>query len=546
MEILEILIPFAGGLGMFIYGMQTMAQGLENAAGNRMRSLLEVLTKNKFLGVLLGAAITAVIQSSSATTVMVVGFVNAGIMNLQQAMGVIMGANIGTTVTGWLVSSTEWAKFLSPTMLAPLAIMIGVIIMMTGKRYATKETAKIIFGFGLLFVGISTMSSAVAPLKENEAFCSVFVTLGHNPLLGIAAGAIVTAIIQSSSASVGILQSLAAAGLVPFNAAIYIIMGQNIGTCITAILSGLGANKNAKTAGLMHLLFNIIGTIIFSTGAIAYLSIVNPIWAAGNITQTQIGLIHTLFNIGTTLLLFPVSDWIIKLAMKIGKVDTEKAEEPISLLDERMLETPGIALQSLNGELIRMGNMVKDVLHNAREALLHPNLDTIRQVKELERRIDEMTAAISDYAIRLSALQISQQEHWETVRILQIASDMERISDQCENLAEYAEQMLEKRMNFSESAQQELMQMSDLCSACYTYALRSYAENDRESVVMAIEKETLADKLEIDFRSQNIARLTQHQCNAQTGIVFQDALVSLERISDHARNIAEEKAKIFI
>lgn len=544
MEILEILIPFSGGLGMFIYGMQTMAQGLENAAGNRMRTLLEALTKNKFLGVLLGAAITAVIQSSSATTVMVVGFVNAGIMNLQQAMGVIMGANIGTTVTGWLVSSSEWAKFLSPTMLAPLAIMIGVIIMMAGKRFETKETAKIIFGFGLLFVGISTMSGAVAPLKENEAFCSIFVALGHNPLLGIAAGAIVTAIIQSSSASVGILQSLAAAGLVPFNAAIYIIMGQNIGTCITAILSGLGANKNAKTAGLMHLLFNIIGTAVFSTGAIAYLSIANPVWAGGNITQTQIGLIHTLFNIGTTLLIFPVSDWIIKLAMKIGRVDAEETNEHVSLLDERMLETPGIALQSLNGELIRMGGIVKDVLHTAREVLLLPDLEQIRKVKELERRVDEMTAAISDYAIRLSALQISQQEHWETVRILQVASDMERISDQCENIAEYAEQMLEKRMTFSDSAQQELSKMSEVCNACYAYALRAYAENEQESVVQSIEKEIQADQMEIDFRVQNIARLTQHQCNAQTGILFQDALVSLERISDHARNIAEEKAKV--
>ena len=233
MNYTSIIIPFLGGLGMFIYGMQIMAQGLENAAGNKMKSLLEALTKNKLLGVLLGAFITAVIQSSSATTVMVVGFVNAGIMNLTQAMGVIMGANIGTTVTGWLVSSVEWAKFLSPTTLAPIAIMIGVVIMLTGKRRSTKDIASIIVGFGLLFVGISTMSGAVDPLKESEGFVNLFVTLGKNPLLGIIAGALVTAIIQSSSASVGILQSLAAAGLVPFNAAIYIMMGQNIGTCVT-------------------------------------------------------------------------------------------------------------------------------------------------------------------------------------------------------------------------------------------------------------------------------------------------------------------------
>ena len=246
MNYLNIIIPFVGGLGMFIYGMQIMAQGLENAAGNKMKSLLEVLTKNKLMGVLLGAAITAVIQSSSATTVMVVGFVNAGIMNLTQAMGVIMGANVGTTVTGWLVSSVEWAKFLSPATLAPIAVMLGVIIMLTGKRRSSKEIASIVVGFGLLFIGITTMSSAVAPLQESEGFRSIFVTLGNNPLLGILAGALVTAIIQSSSASVGILQSLAAAGLVPFSAAIYIIMGQNIGTCITAILSSLGVLLRAK------------------------------------------------------------------------------------------------------------------------------------------------------------------------------------------------------------------------------------------------------------------------------------------------------------
>lgn len=540
MEILEILIPFVGGLGMFIYGMQTMAQGLENAAGNRMRSLLEVLTKNKLLGVLLGAAITAVIQSSSATTVMVVGFVNAGIMNLTQAMGVIMGANIGTTVTGWLVSSTEWAKFLSPTMLAPIAIMVGVIIMMTGKRYETKETAKIIFGFGLLFVGISTMSGAVAPLKENEAFCRIFVTLGQNPLLGIAAGTIVTAIIQSSSASVGILQSLAAAGLVPFNAAIYIIMGQNIGTCVTAILSGLGANRNAKTAGLMHLLFNMIGTAIFSTGAIAYLSIVSPAWAAGPISQTQIGLIHTLFNIGTTLLLFPVSDWIIHLAKKLGKADTESDTQPVSLFDSRMLETPAIALQSLSDELLSMGSVVEEVLQLASGVLVHPEPEQIQKIRELENRVDDMTAAISEYSIQLCALEISPQEHRRAVQILQTASDMERISDQCVNLAESAEQLLQKRTAFSEEAQTELAQLSAVCCGCYHSALQVPACKDRESLNRTIEQETQADQMEIRFRTHNLNRLTQHQCEAQLGILFQDALINLERISDHARNIAEE------
>ncbi len=353
---MNILIPFISGLGMFIYGMQIMAQGLENAAGNKIKKLLEILTNNKFMGVLLGALITAVIQSSSATTVMVVGFVNAGIMNLQQAMCIIMGANIGTTITGWLVSSVEWAR---PVTLAPIAIMAGVIIVLTQKRYATKELSNIIIGFGLLFVGITTMSGAVEPLKDLEAFCNLFVVLGKNPLLGILAGALVTAIIQSSSASVGILQSLAAAGLVPFHAAIYIIMGQNIGTCITAIISGLGANKNAKTAGLIHLLFNIIGTAIFSIVAISYISIFQPSWAYGSISQTEISLVHTIFNIATTFLLFPLSNQIIKIASKLGHVSSESDNASEIMLDIRMLQTPAIAIQIVASEMKRMIEVIE-------------------------------------------------------------------------------------------------------------------------------------------------------------------------------------------
>ncbi len=542
MEILEILIPFAGGLGMFIYGMQTMAQGLENAAGGKMKSFLEILTRNKLLGVLLGAGITAVIQSSSATTVMVVGFVNAGIMNLQQAMGVIMGANIGTTVTGWLVSSTEWAKFLSPATLAPLAVMVGTVIMMTGKRFKTKEIAKIVFGFGLLFMGISYMSASVAPLKENEAFCSLFVTLGKNPLLGILAGAVVTAIIQSSSASVGILQSLAFAGLVPFNAAIYIIMGQNIGTCITAILSGLGANKNAKTAGLMHLLFNIIGTAIFSTGAIIYLSYANPAWASGNITQTQIGLVHTLFNIATTLLLFPFSNLIIKMAEKIACRESKNEKTFESFLDSRLLETPGIALQALEKELFEMSDLVREALTLSRDVIASPNEEKLNRINEIENISDRMTANISDYALQLSSMDISQNEHKETLEILQVVSDLERISDQCENISEYTLQLIQTGMSFSDNARKQLLAMAELTLSCYDHSIKAFCHQDSDAFVLTIEEETKIDRMEIEGRSENIRRITQHRCEAQVGIIFQDSLVSLERISDHARNIAEERS----
>lgn len=543
MEYLDIIIPFAGGLGMFIYGMQIMAQGLENAAGNKMKSLLEILTKNKLMGVLLGAAITAVIQSSSATTVMVVGFVNAGLMNLTQAMGVIMGANIGTTVTGWLVSSVEWAEFLSPSKLAPVAVIAGVVMMLTGKRRSTKDISSIVIGFGLLFIGITTMSEAVEPLREFEGFVNMFVVLGQSPVLGILAGAVVTAIIQSSSASVGILQSLAAAGLVPFSAAIYIIMGQNIGTCVTAILSGLGAKKNAKTAALMHLLFNVIGTVLFSAVAIVYFEFMNPQAGVGAITQTQISLVHTIFNIGTTVLLFPASNLIIKLAKKIGSVKENEQDPGKVLLDERLLETPGIALQSTINEAIRMGELVMGTMETVRDILFSKTQAAIDQVREDESTVDKLCAGITDYAVKLSTMQISEKEHETVAHLLQILSDIERVSDYCENISEYAETMIEKKVTFSDVAKSHMEEIMSETIDSYRYAIEAFRDNSQEKALKVIEKETRIDELEIRLRTKHIARLADNQCSTEAGIVFLDALVGLERISDHARNIVEEVLK---
>ena len=540
MDYVSIILPFIGGLGMFIYGMQIMAQGLENAAGSKMKSLLEVLTKNKFFGVLLGAFITAVIQSSSATTVMVVGFVNAGIMNLTQAMGVIMGANIGTTVTGWLVSSVEWAKALSPANIAPVAVMIGVIVMLTGKRRSTKDISSIIVGFGILFIGITTMSDAVEPLQQSEAFCNLFVTLGHSPFLGIVAGALVTAVIQSSSASVGILQSLAAAGLVPFNAAVYIIMGQNIGTCVTAIMSSIGAKKTAKTAAVMHLLFNIIGTIIFSVVAIVFFKVINPGFGEGLITQTEISTVHTIFNIGTTILLFPVSDWIIKLAKKLEREDSDDVDEGQVLLDDRMLETPSIALQSTVSEMVRMGHVVRGTMDRTRDVLITKKREEIEKIREEETIADGLCKGITEYAIKLNTLSINEKEHQEVASILQIVSDIERVSDYCENISAFAKNLKDQKASFSEIAREEIQQMEDVCIDCFRYAIEALEERSKEKAMKVIEKESQADELEIALRTAHMKRLARNECSTESGIVFLDALVCLERISDHARNIAEE------
>ena len=534
------IFEFLGGLGMFLFGMQLMSQGLENAAGNRMKTLLEALTKNRLMGVLLGDAITAVIQSSSATTVMVVGFVNAGIMNLAQAMGVIMGANIGTTITSWIVSMGEWTTFLKPSTLAPVAIMLGVVVMMAGKRRTTKDMASIIIGFGILFMGISAMSNGMEGLAEMEEFTNLFVTLGHNPILGILVGTILTAVIQSSSASVGILQTLALQGLVPFSSAVYIIMGQNIGTCVTAMISSMGAKKNAKTAALMHLLFNIIGTIIFSVAAILFFKIANPIWGQESISATQISVVHTAFNIATTVLLFPAGGLIVKLAKKIGGVDEVQEDADAILLDDRMLETPSFAIPRIVDEVVHMGNIVNETLEVTKRVLFTKTSEDIQLVKDDEARVDGFCSGITEYSLKVTGLQISDKEHQHMAHVLQVVSDMERVADYCENISEYAEILKEKKLGFSEIGTTELKEMIDTCFSSYQYALEAFAENSREKALQVIEEERKADELEIRLRNKHIKRLTSNQCDIEAGIVFLDTVVCLERISDHARNIAEE------
>ena len=539
------LLKMVGGLALFLYGMNLLGDGLSRASGGRLERILEKLTNNPLKAVLMGAVVTGVIQSSSATTVMVVGFVNSGIMSLKQAVGIIMGANIGTTVTSWILSLTGiesdafWIRMLKPSSFSPILAIVGVGILLFSHKDKLKNAATILVGFAILMFGMDSMSAAVSPLAEVPEFTNLLIEF-QNPVFGVLAGLILTAVIQSSSASVGILQALCMTGAVSFGAAVPIIMGQNIGTCVTAILSSVGAKKNAKTAALMHLIFNIIGTIIFSIIAIAYLSIVNPAWAHGNITQTQISMVHTVFNIVTTVLLFPVSDWIIKLAKKIGHVEEEVQDESVVLLDDRMLETPGIAIQSTVSELVRMGHVVADSLEVARKVMFERKEEQIAFLKEEESKVDRLSAGITSYAIKLSTLQINEREHEEVAHMLQIVSDMERISDYCENISEFAESLLEKQVDFSEVGVEHLNKMLDVCIASYLYALEAFESNDRESALKTIEKETEADGLEISLRAKHIKRLTNQQCNTEAGVVFLDSLVCLERISDHARNIAEE------
>ena len=538
MSYLDIIIPFVGGLALFIYGMQIMAQGLQNAAGNKMKQLLKALTQNKIMGVLLGAIVTAIIQSSSATTIMVVGFVNAGLMDLTQSMSVIMGANIGTTVTGWLVSSVEWAKFLSPAVIAPVVVMIGVILMITAKNISHKEISSIVIGFGILFIGIEMMSDAVYPLRESEIFKTLFMTLGENPILGILTGAAVTAIIQSSSASVGILQTLAASGLVPFHAAVYIIMGQNIGTCITAMLSAIGASRNAKCASYMHLLFNIIGTVLFSIVSIAYFKIINPTMGFGPISQTEISVVHTVFNIATTILLFPFSSYIINIAKKLNHVEMEQESELVHL-DDRLLETPSFAVQSAVLEVVRMGYIVEKNLNTAVAALLERNHDKIDKVRKREVTINNLCNSISDYLVKICNTHINQTENSVVTSLLAVITDMERIGDHCKNLAGCAEALERDNVFFSESAVEELLQMIDKTKSSYDNALKALEFSDTTFAYETVRAEDIVDDMEEKLRAGHINRLANNLCNVRSGVRYLDTLTNLERISDHAMNIAQ-------
>ncbi|WP_058486216.1 Na/Pi cotransporter family protein [Defluviitalea phaphyphila] len=534
----KILFAFVGGLGLFIYGMQIMGDGLQKSAGNKMKRLLEILTNNRLMGVLVGAAVTAIIQSSSATTVMVVGFVNAGLMNLVQAAGVIMGANVGTTVTGWIVSMGEWSKFLKPSELAPVVIAIGVSFVMFSNKKSLKQIGEILAGFGILFLGLEMMSDAVTPLRDLPVFSQAFISLGHNPFLGILAGFAVTAIIQSSSASVGILQTLAAASLVPWNAAVYIIMGQNIGTCVTAILSSIGATKTAKRAAYVHLLFNVLGTIIFSTIAIIYFNFINPILGQQLINMTEISIVHTIFNISNTVILFPFCSVLVYLSGKFVKGEEEKDESSLQHLDERILETPSFAVENAIKEVVRMANMSGENVKTAIEALLEKNEQKVERVLKREKSINELNRNITQYLVKISNSPLNEKQNTIVTGLFHTVNDIERVGDHAENIAELAQFAIDEKIQFSDSAALELKTMAEKCIECYEDAIRSREENNPELAKTIEPKEDIVDRMEEELRSRHINRLSKNTCKPISGIVFLDVISNLERISDHASNIA--------
>ncbi len=543
LKVLEVIFTFAGGLGLFLYGMNLMGDGLQKSAGSKLKSLLGYLTNNRIMAVLVGTVVTAIIQSSSATTVMVVGFVNAGIINLGQAVGVIMGANIGTTVTAWLVSMSEWSAVLSPDFFAPLLVGISSFMLLMSKDKKKKDIAEIIIGLGILFIGLQLMSDVIKPYagSENSIFSKAFQVLGENPLLGILTGAIVTAIIQSSSASVGILQTLAMAGIVNWNSAIFITLGQNIGTCITALLSSIGANKTAKRAAVIHLSFNVIGAVIFGI-AMFIIFKVNAAFAASSINSVQISIFHTLFNLINTILLFPLANWLVKLSgifIDDSKMEEDTDEVRITLrhLDERILETPSFAVDNAIKEVVHMGRITLDNTREAVEALLMNNQEKADRVLEAEKVIDTHQKLITEYLIKINNLSLTEKQHYVVNNLFHTVSNIERVGDHAENLADLAHEKIKDKIYLSEEAYQELQEICDKAVSSFEYAILARESEDMEFVRKVEKLEDEVDDLKDGLRQQHIDRLSKGICTSENGVIFIDALINLERISDHSLNI---------
>jgi len=543
MEHMSNLFSFVGGLGMFLFGMNIMADGLQQSAGGKMKQLLGYLTNNRVLGVLVGALVTAIIQSSSATTVMVVGFVNAGILNLVQAVGVIMGANIGTTITAWLVSASEWGAIFKPETFAPLLLGIGAFILLFAKSKRNTTTAHILIGFGLLFIGLSGMSSAIKVYRDSPIFAQAFATLGGNPILGILTGAVVTAIIQSSSASIGILQALALNGIVSWPAAIYITLGQNIGTCVTALLSSLGANRTAKRAAVIHLTFNVFGAVMFGVIAVIGFKTFLTGLLTATITSTGISIFHTIFNVTNTLILFPFAGALVKLSDKIIRGTDEVLDEEDEILhhlDERILETPSFAVENAVKEVVRMGNIAAENLKHAIECMLSdkPDEKMIQEIIKKEVFINRIEKSLTEYLVKISNLSLSEAQNRTVDNLFYTVSDIERVGDHAENLAEFIQYRIDHGISFSENAGNEFMIMGETVEKCFCDAIKARETEELEYIRNVIRLEDEVDTMEEELREKHIERLSAGKCTAEVGVIFLDAISNLERVADHAVNIA--------
>ncbi len=544
MDIFSVL-TMLGGLALFLYGMNALGEGLSKLSGGKLERILEKMTNSKLKAVLLGAGVTAVVQSSSATTVMVVGFVNSGIMKLTQAVGVIMGANIGTTVTSWILSlsglesNNFFIKFLKPTSFSPILAFIGICLLLFSKKDRKKDIGGILVGFAILMFGMEIMSSAVKPLAEVKGFTNIL-TMFSNPIFGMIAGLVLTAIIQSSSASVGILQALCGTGL-GYASALPIIMGQNIGTCVTALISSIGAKKNAKRAALIHLYFNLIGTIVFMVGFYLINSFVHFSFLDENASQLGIAIIHTIFNIIATCILLPFSNGLVKLAcltVRDDEVKTDDTNKDFMLLDSRFLDKPSFAVEQCKHVSIEMANLSKKSIALAISLFTDYKDGVRKEVVEIEDKVDKYEDELGTYMVKLSSRNLSEEDSKALSMLLHCIGDFERISDHALNICETALEMHEKKISFSQSAEKEI--------GIYTNALKNIVNLttdvfDREDFKEAINVEPLEeviDGLNVELKKRHVKRLRNGECTIELGFILSDIIANYERVADHCSNIA--------
>ncbi len=539
-EILELI----SGLAMFLFGMTLMGNALEKRAGNQLKTILSKLTTNPVKGFLLGLIVTLIIQSSSASTVMVVGFVNSGVMTLSQAAGVIYGANLGTSVTAWLLSLTSigeeapvWLQLFKPDTFTPVLAFIGIIMFMFMKKQKTKDMGMVLLGFSVLMFGMDTMSGSVAGLKENEAFTSVLTMFGDQPILGVLVGTVFTAIIQSSSASVGILQALALQGLVPYYVAVPIIMGQNIGTCVSAAISSIGATPNAKRASTIHLLFNVIATLILLplfylvTGLFGdHLAILQE--AA---TPVGIAIVHTGFKIIALLLITPFSKHLTKLACKLVP---DKKDKQIELLDERLLATPSVAVERCRVVTASMAKVAVESLKTSFSLITEYNEKTCELIRDQETEVDKYEDMLGSYLVKLSSQEMNLTDSEEATKLLHLIGDFERISDHAVNIVESAEEIHDKKLSFSEEAKQEMNILVNAVTEILDLALVAFDEGNLDSAALVEPLEEVIDNLKKEMRRRHTLRLQKNECTIELGFVYSDLVVNLERVADHCSNIA--------
>jgi phosphate:Na+ symporter len=551
MNIFDVL-NMIGGLALFLYGMHIMGDGLSKMAGGKLEGVLEKLTSKRIFAVLLGAGVTAVIQSSSATTVMVVGFVNSGIMKLSQAVGIIMGANIGTTVTSWMLSLTAiegesiLLQLLKPSSFSPVLAAIGIFLVMTKKEESKRrDIGEIMVGFAILMFGMETMSDSVAGLANNASFTGMM-TAFSNPILGMIVGTLLTAIIQSSSASVGILQALSATGVVSYAVALPIIMGQNIGTCITSILSSVGATKNAKRAAMIHLYFNLIGTIIFMTAFYLLNMIFGFAFLDTSANAAGIAVLHSLFNITATIILYPFSDRLVHLAEITIRDDKESVSERKSekvksvIIDERFLESPAFGVQVCRQKVFEMAEKTKQAITLANGLVFEFDIKQAREIEQLEQRIDEYEDALGAYLIKLSGKNLSKKDSLITAQMLHTISDLERISDHALNVVESMTEMNENGNTFSKDAKREIGVLIRAVNDIVDNTINCFVQMDSDGAKHIEPLEEVIDRLIKKMKAHHVKRLQKGECAIEVGLIFEDILLNLERVSDHCSNIALE------